>query len=64
MGLDLQERAERYFELRRHGTTFRSEVDAGIAAYLASAYVLLVNGQILSTAGMMKNDAVKMNIFG
>ena len=50
--------AERHFELSRHGTTLRTEVNAGVAAFLATAYVLLVNGQILSSAGMLVNDAV------
>ena len=45
-----------YFELEKHGTTVRTEIRAGIATFLTMAYILLVNPQILSQAGMPGGD--------
>ncbi|MEX0831212.1 MAG: NCS2 family permease [Nitriliruptoraceae bacterium] len=43
---------ERYFELRKHGSTIRTEVVAGSTTFLAMAYILFVNPAILSATGM------------
>ena len=48
---------ERYFELRAHGTTVKTEVLAGLTTFLTMAYIIFVNPDILSAAGMPK-DAV------
>lgn len=47
---------ERIFQLRRHGTTVATEVRAGLATFLTMAYILFVNPQILSQAGMPAGD--------
>jgi AGZA family xanthine/uracil permease-like MFS transporter len=43
---------ERYFKLRAHGTTIRTEIVAGLTIFATMAYVLAVNPMILSAAGM------------
>jgi AGZA family xanthine/uracil permease-like MFS transporter len=43
---------ERAFHLRAHGTTVRTEVEAGITTFLTMAYVLAVNPLILHQAGV------------
>ena len=43
---------ERFFKLKEHNTTVRTEVIAGITTFLAMAYILAVNPGILSEAGM------------
>lgn len=39
---------ERYFELRKHGTNIRTEVLAGVTTFIAIAYILILNPQILA----------------
>lgn len=43
---------ESYFKLREHGTTVRTETLAGFTTFLTMAYIVFVNPQILSSAGM------------
>lgn len=43
---------ERVFKLREHGTTARTEVIAGFTTFLTMVYIVFVNPQILSAAGM------------
>lgn len=43
---------ERAFHLRAHGTTVRTEVEAGLTTFLTMAYVLAVNPLILHQAGV------------
>jgi adenine/guanine/hypoxanthine permease len=47
---------ERIFRLQENGTTAGVEVRAGVATFLTMAYILLVNPQILSQAGMPAED--------
>ena len=48
---------ESLFKLREHGTTPRTELLAGISTFLTMAYIVFVNPDILSAAGMPR-DAV------
>ena len=48
---------ERYFQLSAHGTTVKTELLAGLTTFLTMAYIIFVNPDILSAAGMPK-DAV------
>ena len=48
---------ERLFQLKAHGTTVRTELLAGLTSFLTMAYIVFVNPDILSAAGMPK-DAV------
>lgn len=43
---------ERFFGLAEQGTSIRREVAAGAATFLTMAYILVVNPQILSAAGI------------
>ncbi|HEY0301140.1 MAG TPA: NCS2 family permease, partial [Rhizomicrobium sp.] len=43
---------ERLFRLQAHGTTARRELVAGATTFLTMAYIMFVNPQILSHAGM------------
>jgi AGZA family xanthine/uracil permease-like MFS transporter len=43
---------ERMFGLQSHGTTFRTEVFAGLTTFLTMAYIVVVNPLILGDAGM------------
>jgi len=45
---------ERYFGLREHGTTVRTEILAGCTTFLTMAYIIFVNPQILGETGMDK----------
>ena len=48
---------ENLFRLRENGTTVRTELVAGLTTFLTMAYIIFVNPDILSAAGMDK-DAV------
>lgn len=43
---------EKFFKLKEHGTTVKTEVVAGTTTFLAMVYILAVNPAILSAAGM------------
>ncbi len=43
---------DRFFKLREHRTSVRTEIVAGLTTFAAMAYILAVNPQILSTTGM------------
>ncbi len=43
---------EKLFKLQERGTTVSKEIVGGITTFLAMAYILIVNPQILSAAGM------------
>lgn len=45
---------EKMFKLSKKGTTVKTEAIAGITTFLSMAYILAVNPDILSTAGMDK----------
>ncbi|MGE5386759.1 MAG: NCS2 family permease [Betaproteobacteria bacterium] len=47
---------ERFFQLSAHGTNVRTEVMAGLTTFLTMAYIIFVNPDILSVAGMPKDS--------
>jgi AGZA family xanthine/uracil permease-like MFS transporter len=47
---------ERLFGLREHGTSVRTECIAGFTTFLAMAYIVFVNPEILSAAGMPRES--------
>src|SRR6478736_5980438 len=47
---------ESLFQLRAHGTTPRTEVLAGLSTFLTMAYIVFVNPEILSAAGMPRES--------
>ena len=45
---------DKYFGLREHGTTVRTEILAGFTTFLTMAYIIFVNPTILGETGMDK----------
>ena len=43
---------EKLFKLKEHNTDFKTEVMAGITTFMTMAYILAVNPNVLSAAGM------------
>ncbi|WP_209125656.1 NCS2 family permease [Alkalihalobacillus sp. BA299] len=43
---------DRFFRFKEHGTSYKQETIAGITTFLSMAYILFVNPDILSAAGM------------
>ncbi|WP_019637478.1 NCS2 family permease [Paenibacillus fonticola] len=48
----MDSRWERWFQLREEKTTVRTEMVAGLTSFMTVAYIIAVNGAILSLAGM------------
>jgi len=48
----LRERLEHYFEFRKLGAAWRTELLAGLTTFVTMAYIVLVNPSILRDAGM------------
>ena len=48
----MREFLERYFEFTRLGTSWRTEILAGVTTFLTMAYIVLVNPTILAAAGV------------
>ncbi len=48
----LRSRLERYFEFRRLGTNWRTEILAGVTTFLTMAYIVFVNPAMLAEAGV------------
>lgn len=46
---------EKFYQLKANGTTVKTEIIAGITTFLTMAYILSVNPNILSAAGMDKS---------
>ncbi|MEM7281787.1 MAG: NCS2 family permease, partial [Pseudomonadota bacterium] len=49
---------DRFFELSQRGSNLKTEIRAGVTTFLMMAYILLVNPQILSEAGMPIEDVI------
>lgn len=43
---------EKFFELKKNGTSVSTEIIAGISSFLATSYIIIVNPSILSQAGL------------
>ena len=43
---------EKLFHLKENGTNVKTEITAGITSFFTMAYIIFVNPQILSAAGM------------
>ena len=43
---------EKLFKLSKHNTTVRTEIMAGVTTFVTMAYILAVNPNVLSSAGM------------
>lgn len=49
---------DRYFQISERGSSFATEFRAGTVTFLTMCYILLVNPQILSQAGLLGSDVV------
>ena len=49
---------EKIFALKEHGTTIQTEIIAGVTTFLAMAYIVFVNPNILGTTGMDKGAVI------
>ena len=49
---------ERAFELPQRGSDVRTELTAGTTTFLTMSYILFVNPQVLSQAGLPQDDVV------
>ncbi|MGO2341525.1 NCS2 family permease [Vibrio litoralis] len=43
---------ERWFKLKQHGTTVKSEIIGGLTTFATMAYIIFVNPSIMATSGM------------
>ena len=54
---------ERFFKVREKGSTLRTELLAGMTTFIAIAYILFVNPNILADAGIPKEAAIASTIW-
>ena len=54
---------DRFFKLREKNTTVKTEVIAGLTTFIALAYIIFVNPNILSEAGIPKEAAIASTIW-
>ena len=54
---------ERYFRLKENQTTVRAEFLGGLTTFITMAYIVVVNPQILSKAGMPVEGVVFALVF-
>ena len=54
---------ERYFKIREKGSSVRTELLAGVTTFIAMAYILFVNPNILADAGIPKDAAIASTIW-
>ncbi|SHK75485.1 putative MFS transporter, AGZA family, xanthine/uracil permease [Selenomonas ruminantium] len=54
---------ERFFKLREKETTVRTEIIAGFTTFIALAYIMFVNPNILADAGVPKEAAIASTIW-
>lgn len=49
---------EKYFKLKEHGTTVRTEFFAGLTTFMAMAYILMVNAGMFADLGVVSYGAI------
>ena len=54
---------DRYFKIREKGSSVRTELLAGVTTFIAMAYILFVNPNILADAGIPKDAAIASTIW-
>ncbi|MGN0915604.1 MAG: NCS2 family permease [Succinivibrio sp.] len=59
----MKERLDRYFQITKRNSSFKTELIAGFTTFMAMAYVILVNPTILEQAGIPKEAAVAATIW-
>jgi AGZA family xanthine/uracil permease-like MFS transporter len=53
---------KQYFGFATHGTTWRTEIMAGVATFLTMAYIIVVNPAILEAAGLPREASITATI--
>ena len=53
---------KQYFDFAKHGTSYRTEIRAGIATFLTMAYIIVVNPAILEGAGLPREASITATI--
>ena len=51
---------EKFFKLKENGTDIKTEIIAGVTTFMAMAYILAVNPDILSASGMPKDAILRL----
>jgi adenine/guanine/hypoxanthine permease len=51
-----------YFGFAQHGTTWRTEIMAGVATFITMAYIIVVNPAILEAAGLPREASITATI--
>lgn len=49
---------EKFFKVKEHGSTVKTEVLAGITTFMAMAYILMVNANMFSELGVVSYNAI------
>ncbi len=49
---------DKFFKLKEHNTTVKTEIAAGITTFMAMAYILMVNAGMFETLGVVSYDAI------
>ena len=49
---------EKFFKVREHGSTVKTEILAGITTFMAMAYILMVNANMFSALGVVSYNAI------
>ena len=49
---------EKFFKLKEHNTTVKTEIAAGITTFMAMAYILMVNAGMFSELGVVSYNAI------
>ena len=49
---------EKFFHLKEHGTTVRTEIMAGFTTFMAMAYILMVNAGMFAELGTVSYNAI------
>ncbi len=57
-----QNRLDKFFHLTARGTNVRTEIIAGLTTFVTIAYIILVNPNVLSEAGIPKEAAIAATI--
>lgn len=57
-------RIERFFRIRERGSDIPTEIRAGLVTFLTMAYILVVNPQVLSHAGLPASDVLFATAIG
>src|ERR1700730_6243486 len=59
----MRQKLERYFEFKRLGTNWRTEILAGVTTFVTMAYIIFVNPSILHETGMPFQAVVAATCF-